>query len=556
MSKKNRRQEKSKTPIISKNLETDNKFSESILWTKLRDYYLGMGADAWKSGAVPCFITSNAFIGFVYAKQIFAYMMDHIKLNPNHNAKEPFYIVETGAGHGKLSFYIVKALNEILAKNKTDNNIFKYVMTDIAKRNADYWLEHHAFQKYFSNETLDCAVFDADNEDSIALLKSGAVLSPNSLTKPICMVGNYIIDTLPHDAFDVIDNKAHASLITTDLEHPENKEITDANILNYMKHEFHSKPIEGEFYNDKILNEIISEYASEFEEASFLIPIGGIKCIKALKALSSGDFILISADKGVADTKTFEGIEEPFIEASDYAALMVNFDSIKRYFNKQGGFFLQMPEKSSSFQVVTASSGSLKNYHNLELTYNEYVEGFGPNDFFNLEDNLFKSNKSPSLELIMSLLRISRYDPHVFYKLRDHLIDQLLEDEADQDFIDDVIAELPKVWENFFHLEEEDLPFEMARLLYSQDKSKEAIKYYEKSLEYFGRESAVIFNLGLCYQDIGELDTALKYFGEVLNNDPNFDDVKSWYKKVEKKINDNHKTNQQTSLKEAEQEPA
>lgn len=533
--RKNKNLNTKKTPLKSSILESEKFLSESILWTKLRDYYLNMGIEAWQTGAVPSFITSNVFIGRAYAKLILAYIQDHKNNHPHENDDQPYYIVEVGAGHGKLGFYVVKALLELCSEENIKPDFFKYVMTDIAQRNIDYWLSHSALKPLFEKGVMDCAVFDADNESEIRLINSNLTLSPGTANKPISMLGNYILDTLPHDSFEVRDHKLHTALINTKLVHPENVEIKDSNILNYMKHSFSSVPCSYDVYDDEVLNKIIDGYAKEFEEASFLIPINGIKCINKIKALSSSDFILITADKGDANYEVFEGIEPPFIEADDYAALMVNFDALNKYFRYNNGFSLQMQEKSSSFQVVAASFADITKYPLLTKCYKEYVQNFGPNDFFNIEDSLPEDYKKINLTLVMALLKLSHWDPHVFYKYKDIIVDSAssLEDEEKDDLADQVY----KVWDNFFFLEDEDLPFEIGRLLYTLDYSEKAIEYYRHSLKFFGEEICVLYNLGLCYFEVGDFTNSLKYFELVTNQDPNYDDVKEWKAKSKKEIN-------------------
>ena len=70
---------------------------------------------------VPNFVTSNAFIGRAYASIVAGVLRDlfdahggnHAPSNVRGNPSQPVYIVEVGAGHGRLAFLIVSALMDM-----------------------------------------------------------------------------------------------------------------------------------------------------------------------------------------------------------------------------------------------------------------------------------------------------------------------------------------------------------------------------------------------------------------------------------------------------------
>ncbi|MFM2393928.1 MAG: hypothetical protein RLZZ546_1910, partial [Bacteroidota bacterium] len=56
--------------------DTMKPFHESVIWQLNREYYEDLGIDAWSSGEVPHFITSNSFVGKTYAELLFAILKD------------------------------------------------------------------------------------------------------------------------------------------------------------------------------------------------------------------------------------------------------------------------------------------------------------------------------------------------------------------------------------------------------------------------------------------------------------------------------------------------
>ena len=164
-----------------------------------------IGIESWSQGVVPHFITCNAFIGRSYAKVLHGYLKDCLKANAKSpiDQNEPVYIIELGAGSGKFSFYMLKALDEMKEVCAFPWNNIIYVMTDFTEKNFKFWQNHPSLKSYFDSGRLDAGIFDAVNDTSVKLWKSGKVLSAGSLKNPMCIVANYLFDTLYHDIFQV-----------------------------------------------------------------------------------------------------------------------------------------------------------------------------------------------------------------------------------------------------------------------------------------------------------------------------------------------------------------
>ena len=63
---------------------------------------------------------------------------------------------------------------------------------------------------------MDAGIFDAVNDSTIKLWKADTVLGPNTLKNPMCVVANYLFDTLYHDIFQVnADNILMEGLVST-----------------------------------------------------------------------------------------------------------------------------------------------------------------------------------------------------------------------------------------------------------------------------------------------------------------------------------------------------
>ena len=88
-------------------IESGVPFSKSKIWQYNRDYYQTNGIASWSEGLVPQHITSNAKVGAQYAEIIYSFLRDLAAIG---ESKETVHILELGAGHGRLAFYILKNL--------------------------------------------------------------------------------------------------------------------------------------------------------------------------------------------------------------------------------------------------------------------------------------------------------------------------------------------------------------------------------------------------------------------------------------------------------------
>ena len=91
-------------------VEASTLFSESLIWQLNRDYYQEAGIEAWSDGVVPHNMTSNSMVGKTYAELILGFLQD---LASKGQTTDTVYIIELGAGHGRLAFHILKHLERL-----------------------------------------------------------------------------------------------------------------------------------------------------------------------------------------------------------------------------------------------------------------------------------------------------------------------------------------------------------------------------------------------------------------------------------------------------------
>ncbi len=163
-------------------LETNCRLSQSVLWQLQRNYFERQGIEAWNSGAVPHHITSSPFITDAYARIVFGFLRDCAAVSRQDNSSvakpadsRPLYIVELGSGSGRFAYLFLRKLLDLYRSSVLKNFQIKYVMTDLAERNLEYWRTHSWLQSLVEEGLLDFARFDVEHDQKLKLIHSEAL---------------------------------------------------------------------------------------------------------------------------------------------------------------------------------------------------------------------------------------------------------------------------------------------------------------------------------------------------------------------------------------------
>ena len=505
-------------------------------------------------------MTSKVLIGFI---RDCSHPNSKIKLDHN----EPLYIVELGAGSGKFSYFMLKALEEISAVCDFPMRKIVFVMTDFTESNFSFWRNHPSLKKYFDSGQLDAGIFDAVEDSSIHLWKAGITLGPGSCKNPVCVVANYLFDTLYHDIFQVDGGVLKEGLISVGTKRAEEPDPLDPEIIQRMDNKFKYSPISPLSYypseegDEEHFKRILAWYQDFYKNsaagASLLLPVGAMRALRRLGAISNNKMLVISGDKGNNHPEQFVGLMDPHIALHGSFSLMVNYHAIGAWFTSKGGFALHNPQEEASLKVSCflldsslAAEGdnnwlgnSLKEkdelrsskYPHLSRAFADHVNDFGPNDFFVLQKSIKEDSPNPPLRTVVALLKLGDWDPDVFFKFRDCILNHA--PSCDQKLRNDLCRGIPRVWSNYYMMDmEKDIAFEIGRYYYGIRDYSNALYYYTVSSETVGLHHVTFHNQGLCHYSLGQLDTALGLFKEALALNFDYEKARSWIEKVEREI--------------------
>ena len=288
-------------------LEADRRFSQSLIWELERNYFQKQGINAWNSGTVPHYVTSNPTIAKAYAKLIFAFLRD-AKNDTNNplNSNQPLYILELGSGSGRFAYHFLKKFFSLLSNSVLKDISVKYLMTDFSQQNLDYWQQHSHLKPYLKQNLLDFALFDANQAKELKLHHSGEIINCETLKNPLVAIANYFFDCLPQDVFYINSGQIYESLVTLKLpkldlskaiqaENNGSRNIQNLissfpDLLDRLEISYQDNAIASDYYEDSNLNAILKHYQQNLADTTLLFPYVGLELIRKLSSLSNQRF--------------------------------------------------------------------------------------------------------------------------------------------------------------------------------------------------------------------------------------------------------------------------
>jgi tetratricopeptide (TPR) repeat protein len=501
-------------------IEPHGRLSDSFIWRRHRAFYDEQGIAAWTSGTIPWFVTSNASMARAYAQVIDAFLRDVADGAFGPIAPDTVVnVIEVGAGHGRLSYMLLERLASLAQAGEGQR--FRYVMTDFASANVAFWRSHPRLERYFEAGLLDVARFDAEVDTTLVLEVSGEVLSVGS-TGPNVVIANYILDSLRMDCFAVQEHVLYESRPAVYSTQPE-PDLDAPGMLERTAFFYEREPASETPYDDPEYDAILARYAEMTDDTGFTFPVGSLRCLRTLDALSGGRTLLLSADKGFLHEVELRGRPEPqLITHGDAFSFSVNYHAIALWFIQRRGLVLATTPRDGALTINGFSTGVLRaSIPRTVRAFGDFIEHFGPMDFAAIQYDI-RSDSSVSVDALLALLRLGDYDAWLFYRCADILVERLASPSAI--VRGEVRRMLPLVWRNHFHLGPgHDIAFEIARAYSRVEAYEEALRFYAISIEGCGDSPVTRHNIALNLYWAERYTDALRCCDQSIELDPGYE---------------------------------
>ena len=501
-------------------VERGQVFSRSLIWELQRSYYAEVGVDAWRYRGLPHYVTCNPTVANSYAEIVFAFLCEQARSAPGEgHGFEPLYLCELGAGPGRFAFHFLKRLTRLCEMSELPPTPFRYVLTDFTQTNLDFWRVHPRFQDFFESRVLDVALFDINESDRLDLQLSGRTITAGSLTRPLVVIANYVLDSVPQELLYVDGGRSHQCLVSL-LTDEDPAALEPAALMEHLRYYFECLGPTTTAEEEPALQELLSDYQRTLNDTHLLFPLAALRCLQRLKSLSSRGLFLLSADKGEHTVEGIQGGPPIPVDHAGCFSLNVNYHALKLFCERSGGVALFPTSDHRSIAI----SGLLmvdqaEDYLETRRAFRRHVQDFGPDDFFTVVEHAWQHAAEMQVESILAYLRLSHYDGYHFSYFLPRL--QELAPGLNCDERRAVRAAVDEVWEMHFPLGEDmDLAYESAGLLYEMDDYAGALAYFERSVEIYGEHTGTLFNMAACCQLTGQDARAETLLRKVLRYDP------------------------------------
>ncbi len=477
-------------------------FSKSLIWQFNQDFYHEKGIAAWSEGIVPHEITNSSLASTTYAELIYALLKD---IEAQGKTDQIVYILELGAGHGKLCFNILRHLDKLVAEDSTCKMSYCYVLSDIVEDNLSFYSDHPKLQAYFERGILDLSYFDATKSRSLELQKSGKTIRSSDLALPILTVANYFFDSIPNELFFFRDEAMFDCSISIDtLSDPQGKTAQD--LISQMELTYHQSEVTSASFSSEIQQEILEGYRQLEGESYILFPSMGIDCLANIASLSKGGLIVLTMDKGYKEFQDLSGRVMPDIVKHGSFSLWVNFHAMSQYCLKKGGHI--MFDSSTNLSIELAGlffSKTRLDYPLFEQMYRKHARQLNLDDLNSMKKLVYKNMDTVNLSELLGLIRLCSYDSSIFINLLPS-IKQLAKSISIKQRAR-LEQTIHKVWANYYAINVAyDLSYELGGLLYDLAYYESALDYFKHSVTTFGEKIDVSYNQILCYFQLRQDD--------------------------------------------------
>ena len=476
-----------------------------MLWQLQRDYFNSAKIEAWSSGEVPHYITSNPKVGQTYAEMVLALLRD---LSLKGKTHDTVYLIDLGAGHGRLCYHFFKHFEKYYAQSAIPLPPFCYILSDFTASSLAFWQGHPRFKPYIEKGWLEMAQFNAVSDTSITLNHSGQKLDIQSLEQPLIAIANYFFDTIPQELFRIQDGKVEQVLLSLSSNLP-TENTAPAQLIDSLQCDYSYQAIELPVYaEDPVLGKLLDFYREQLSNTHLLFPHVGLHCLERLKSISKAGLVLLSADKGEHHLSNLDHQPEPELVTHGSFSLSVNYHTLKLHCENEAGLSLFPRHQPYSLDLccllfLEGASSYLETIN----AYDKVVQDYGPDDYFNLKKLVEKSFGSLSYQDIMAVIRLSGYDARIFQQMLPDLHQQIEDLSPNERW--NLLLMLPRIWDTYFPLvEAEDLAANLGNLLMQLHFFEEAILYFNKSIVIYGKTEQVVHNMILSHCLLKDFEAA------------------------------------------------
>jgi hypothetical protein len=491
--------------------ESARPVSESDLWRLLARFYGDRGLDVWRAGSVPQRVTSQGYLADVYAAVISAFGRD---LDRQGFDATPL-IVEVGGGSG-LSAWLL--LNRLMRHHPDGNESprFEYLLTEVSLDHVRDWARIDRLRRLVEEGTLHLGPLEIDGPAPAGVTTLDG-LRLDLAHRPIVLIANYVMDTLPCDLYRARGGRLFKEFVTIEGGLQDDDGVPT---LAGVALEFESREVNPPYTGHPGVDEIIERTYRDLPDNP-CIPVS-MPFVSFLEPLLRSDAPLLLLAADLAYTTPEFGTDPPFVR-QNYIACTANFHLIGQLFEQRGGTtrFTQHADSVFSVGAFIRSSDGVDLVRTREAA-RVAIGSFGPHDALNIEQALTAHTGALDFSMVSAWARLARYDPCVTGLCIPHLLRII---EADEDYQRPVLRvmlfeafrlELPDV------TDEDSLATQIAYVLFKAGMYGDVLDFLDLASSQDEGNSECVHLGAVAAQRLGDEPRARSLFGEIAASEPDY----------------------------------
>ncbi len=474
---------------------------------------------------------------------------------------EPIYVIELGAGSGRLGYCCVEALERIdLGPVR-----IVYVLTDPVEKNLEFWSNHPKLRPYISSGRVDVALYEAGGADGLHLVHSGVELRAGGVVNPVVGITNYLFDVIPQDAYGVVGDTLYEEMVELVAEDPDVKPGS-SDFLHRIWLAPSYRPADPARYGP-VGAEVLTEVAATRRggRRRFLFPSVGILALERLLELSPGRLLLMIAERAQQELVPVPEDAPGLVPHASRAArrhptpvrasgednqtayrpavlyfmgihggslsLPVDLDILARAAARTGGTMLRVEGRPSSVEPAAIVIGDDGKASAVRERFVSAIDDPSPDDVF-LTVKLALTAEVAPLEGLLSAVRLSGYDPIAFIKCFPKLWKDLPSERSELN--EEVVRMLERILQLDYPYEDKgELAGAVFALLAHLGRFDKALAHFTEWRETHEPRADVSYNMALCHLGRGDHEAAAEALDEALALDPTFLPARELKMKIE-----------------------
>jgi hypothetical protein len=552
-------------------LEGPRPLSKSFLWDLETQYYERTGVDAWSSGDVPFTLASAPRVASVFAQLVTGFVQDcqagH--LGP-FDPSQPVYVLEIGAGTGRLAYYFLEALDPVLIAPVR----VVYVLSDRVESNLRFWSAHPKLRALIDAGRADVALYSAGSSEGLHLVHADVDLEPGRIANPMAATASYLFDVLPQDLYCAAPAGLEEELVEV-LGETEFTDPTSAEFFEHLYFAAHHVPAQPSRYGERVgavLEEMGRRRAGS--GSRFLFPSAAIATIDGLRTLSGDRLLFVVGEReemrllpGTAGSSDLPPEATVSATAAELAAtppdaaaagpnaempgsrafyhpslfcgmglhggsisLPVDFDVIEEATKQCGAALLRSPIPASGFTIVGVLAGEVERASLVRERYASCVVDLAPDDLL-LAARTALSFEELALDNLLALLRVTRYDPIALAQVSEKLAATFPPRPEERD---ETVRVLERISELDFSIANKgDVPYAVATLLGRAAEFSLAIEHFVRARETYGPRSQGYQAEAMCHFGLGQIEEGVAALEASLELDPSFAPARALLERVQ-----------------------